>query len=206
MSYEYGNIMDDMNPDFQPLMYAGGLYDADTKLIRFGARDYDPTIGRWTTKDPIGFEDDLNRYAYCGGNHMSCTDPTGEFGIWGAAFGAAVEIAVQAHALQAAGKDVYDYQNYDVANIIMSGAVSAIAPGWLKVGKTGVSALQTAAKVTARLRLPAGLKYASHLQSKRAAELIKFGKITGIQLTYQGGKYGFKRLNNQMCEMNGTQQ
>ncbi|MEQ1723741.1 MAG: RHS repeat-associated core domain-containing protein, partial [Pseudobdellovibrio sp.] len=50
---EYGNIMKNTEPDFQPLTYAGGLYDSDTKLIRFGARDYDPTIGRWTTKDPI---------------------------------------------------------------------------------------------------------------------------------------------------------
>jgi uncharacterized protein RhaS with RHS repeats len=46
----------------------GGLYDFDTKFYRFGARDYDPTIGRWTTKDPIGF---------AGGNPMSYNDPTG---------------------------------------------------------------------------------------------------------------------------------
>ncbi|MEQ1723677.1 MAG: RHS repeat-associated core domain-containing protein [Pseudobdellovibrio sp.] len=57
---------------------AGGLSDSDTKLIRFGARDYDPTIGRWTTKDPIGFAGgDTNLYAYVGGNPMSLTDPTG---------------------------------------------------------------------------------------------------------------------------------
>ena len=50
----------------------------DTKLYRFGARDYDPTIGRWTTKDPIGFAGgDTNLYAYVGGNPMSYTDPTG---------------------------------------------------------------------------------------------------------------------------------
>ena len=59
-------------------MYAGGLYDFDTKLYRFGARDYDPTIGRWTTKDPIGFAGgDNNLYAYVSGNPMSYLDPTG---------------------------------------------------------------------------------------------------------------------------------
>jgi len=37
------------NPDFQPLGFAGGLYDNQTKLVRFGARDYDSYSGRWTT-------------------------------------------------------------------------------------------------------------------------------------------------------------
>ena len=74
----YGNIIKARNLDFQPLLYAGGLYDKDIKLVRFGARDYDPTIGRWTTKDPIGFAGgDTNLYAYVGGNPMSYTDPTG---------------------------------------------------------------------------------------------------------------------------------
>lgn len=30
---EQGNIMKNTNPDFQPLGYAGGLFDADTKLV-----------------------------------------------------------------------------------------------------------------------------------------------------------------------------
>jgi RHS repeat-associated protein len=75
---ENGNIMKNTNPDFQPILFSGGLYDFDTKLTRFGARDYDPTIGRWTTKDPIGFAGgDTNLYAYVGGNPMSYNDPSG---------------------------------------------------------------------------------------------------------------------------------
>lgn len=75
---EFGNMMKNSNPDFQPILFSGGLYDFDTKLYRFGARDYDPTVGRWTTKDPIGFAGgDTNLYAYVGGNPMSYTDPTG---------------------------------------------------------------------------------------------------------------------------------
>lgn len=47
-----------------PFGYAGGLYDPDTGLVRFGARDYDAETGRWTTKDPIGFAGGLNLYGY----------------------------------------------------------------------------------------------------------------------------------------------
>ena len=49
---------------FQPFGFAGGIYDTDTKLVRFGARDYDPRVGRWTTKDPIRFAAGVNLYGY----------------------------------------------------------------------------------------------------------------------------------------------
>jgi RHS repeat-associated protein len=46
--------------------FAGGLYDTATRLVRFGHRDYDPTIGRWTAKDPIFFTGgDTALYGYC---------------------------------------------------------------------------------------------------------------------------------------------
>jgi len=52
---EYGQVLEDTNPGFQPFGYAGGLYDPDSGLVRFGARDYDAEIERWLAKDPIGF-------------------------------------------------------------------------------------------------------------------------------------------------------
>jgi len=62
---EWGRVTLDTNPGFQPFGFAGGLYDRDTKLVRFGARDYDPEAGHWTAKDPIRFEGgDTNLYGY----------------------------------------------------------------------------------------------------------------------------------------------
>ncbi len=75
---EFGDNRKIHGSDVVPFGFAGGLYDADTELIHFGARDYDPKIGRWISKDPIGFNGgDTNLYAYVGGNPVSYVDPTG---------------------------------------------------------------------------------------------------------------------------------
>jgi RHS repeat-associated protein len=75
---EFGNITSDTSPGFQPFGFAGGLYDADTGLTRFGARDYDAQIGRWTTKDPIGFGGgDGNLYGYVLNDPVNLMDADG---------------------------------------------------------------------------------------------------------------------------------
>ncbi|MGH7741698.1 MAG: RHS repeat-associated core domain-containing protein, partial [Candidatus Eiseniibacteriota bacterium] len=62
----------------QALGYAGGLTDASTGLVRFGARDYDPAAGRWTCKDPVGFGGgDANLYDYASDSPVRWTDHTG---------------------------------------------------------------------------------------------------------------------------------
>ncbi len=73
----WGNVLEDTNPGFQPFGYAGGLYDPYTGLVRFGARDYDPGIGRWTCKDPISFDGGNNFYAYTWNDPINRFDSTG---------------------------------------------------------------------------------------------------------------------------------
>jgi RHS repeat-associated protein len=77
---EYGKVTLDSNPDFQPFGFAGGIYDADTGLVRFGARDYDAEVGRWTTKDPIGQAGGVNLYTYVGNQPTNLIDPQGLLG------------------------------------------------------------------------------------------------------------------------------
>ncbi|GEM_PF-3196775 len=48
----FGKVTQDTQPGFQPFGFAGGLYDADTGLVRFGVREYDAETGRWTTLEP----------------------------------------------------------------------------------------------------------------------------------------------------------
>jgi len=79
MEYDaWGNVLVDTNPGFQPFAFAGGLYDTDTKLLRFGTRDYDPEVGRWTIKDLIGFVGgDTNLFSY------NINDPINFKDSWG---------------------------------------------------------------------------------------------------------------------------
>ncbi len=78
LSYSpWGEIVEDTNPGFQPLGYAGGLYDSDTGFVRFGARDYDSSLGRWTCKDPLGLDEELNAYQYASSDPINYVDEEG---------------------------------------------------------------------------------------------------------------------------------
>jgi RHS repeat-associated protein len=65
-----------------PWGYASGYRDT-TGLIKFGARFYDPTLGRWTQQDSISgtifAPNSLNSYAYVMCNPVNAVDPSGSY-------------------------------------------------------------------------------------------------------------------------------
>ena len=61
-----------------PVGFGGGLEDPDTGLVHFGYRDYDPSVGRFTAKDPLGDTGgDHDLYDYCLDDPVSMHDPLG---------------------------------------------------------------------------------------------------------------------------------
>jgi len=62
----------------QPYTYTGREADYETGLYYYRARYYDSKVGRFITKDPIGFEGgDVNLYAYVLNNPVNLNDPEG---------------------------------------------------------------------------------------------------------------------------------
>lgn len=63
-----------------PFGFGGGMYDPDTGLVRFGARDYDPEVGRFTTTDQMRIRAlEPNLYTYAGNDAVNYSDPNGMF-------------------------------------------------------------------------------------------------------------------------------
>ena len=76
--YEYdvfGAIRNETGTSDNTRKFTGKEFDADSNLYYYGARYYDPYIGRFTQRDPIG--DGVNWYAYVANNPLAFVDPTG---------------------------------------------------------------------------------------------------------------------------------
>jgi RHS repeat-associated protein len=75
----FGRKLTDSDPAFDlPIGFAGGIEDPLTGLVRFGFRDFDPSAGRWTARDPVLYAGGQgNLYAYAGNNPVLYSDPYG---------------------------------------------------------------------------------------------------------------------------------
>src|SRR5487761_1164828 len=63
--------------------FAGGYADIATGDVTNLERQYDPSTGGWTTKDPIGLSGgDANTGRYVGNSPTNGTDPSGELSAW----------------------------------------------------------------------------------------------------------------------------
>jgi RHS repeat-associated protein len=123
---EFGNVLTDTSPGFQPFGFAGGIYDRDTALVRHGARDYDPETGRWTAKDPIGFKGgSANLYGYVLNDPINTSDPSGlaDFSLGSLFAGLSIRSVLSNSLIQAVGAVALDRALDAITARVCPGAV-----------------------------------------------------------------------------------
>ncbi len=136
----------------QPFGFTGREWDADSGLYFYRARYYDPGVGRFISRDPVGLTGGPNLYMYAANNPVSNVDPTGNFVLVLVAVGvgiAVVYIAVSPM-IDAAEKRRQAMDNWDPedenstqrlrdANNALDCAGQATSQGLNTVGMTGTS-------------------------------------------------------------------
>jgi RHS repeat-associated protein len=63
------------------IIYCGYRYDAKTGNYYVRNRYYSPTLGRWLTRDPIGYRGGINLYGYVNSSPVGNVDAEGEAGF-----------------------------------------------------------------------------------------------------------------------------
>ena len=85
-------------------LFTGRRYDPEADLMFYRNRMYSTSRGRFLQRDPVGYVDGLNLYAYVVNNPVMWTDPTGE-GLWLAG----ALIAATAYGCYRAGRAVGEF-------------------------------------------------------------------------------------------------
>jgi RHS repeat-associated protein len=138
-SYEpFGKVRTTGGTLTQNLGLPGQWFQLESGLAHNWHRHYDPTTGRYTTADPLGFVDGPSVYAYAGNNPHRMVDPSGTavpfilVPLAGAAGSALFN-----YGLQAGNNFFFKGRGFraslvcvEIENIAASAALGAISPGW----------------------------------------------------------------------------
>jgi RHS repeat-associated protein len=120
--------------------FTGREVDDESGLIYFRARHYDPTLGQFIQRDPIGFAGgDLNLYAYVWNDPLNYSDPSGLSAVRTVGRGALVAewTIIAGNALQQGGAAVAVVTRYCLSCPLCKGAVNqGIQQGIGELGET----------------------------------------------------------------------
>jgi len=128
-------------------LYTGHIYDQATGFYDYGARFYDPGLGKFITADSEASFGNLNRYTYANNSPFMFTDPDGHFPLAAIAFIIGLTIAVAGGITYGVGY-VQHNQNAMIAGLVLMAAGTAVMSGF---SGSLVSFSNTAAGVAADL-------------------------------------------------------
>jgi len=78
----YGQTTASLQGEYdQPFRFSTKQYDAEIGLYYFGYRYYNPGLGRWVSRDPIGENGGLHRYHFVAHSPTQAIDPHGLLGL-----------------------------------------------------------------------------------------------------------------------------
>lgn len=116
------------------LRLPGQYFDAETGLHYSLARYYDPHLGRYLQRDPLGYDGgSWDEYIYCDGDPLNRCDPTGEFLpliiLAGAGIGAGVAAGIEIYRQKKANPDAPLNWGKVGKEALIGGTIGAIGAG-----------------------------------------------------------------------------
>lgn len=152
----YGNILESSGTVNQSYTYTGRELDSETGLYYYRARYYDPTTGRFSQKDLIGFvSGDLNLYRYVFNRPLALRDPSGFASFDFDCFKSNLEFS------------------FDTTNDFFFG-------GFTRLARTGVGAITSGAVARSTGFTSIGMAWRPLLAGQGVANLSLAGTITSV--------------------------
>lgn len=184
----FGNLMGGQHAEGFLFGYTGFQIDETEEFYYANHRQYSPATGRFISPDPFpGFmmlTATLNAYAYCAGDPMNYTDPTGMIAAWlaGGIVGAVTNVVSKVagdvvnsvkSVSEGKGLQFSSWQSY------VGAATGGFVSGTVFVASGGNAAVASAAGGAVETLVTGGLSMATGAKGYRKEDGYSFGKLMG---------------------------